>query len=84
MWRSNKPRNVELRKVMAQLGPSVRQSFYITFAVTIIALGSVVYMLQVYDRVTNTRSMDTLLSLTIAVFFAYIVAELLEMIRKKL
>jgi len=41
-------------------------------------------MLEVYDRVVATRSMSTLLSLTIAVFFAYAVSELLEMIRKKL
>jgi ATP-binding cassette, subfamily C, bacterial exporter for protease/lipase len=84
MWNGNQVKSVELRSVIKQLAPSVKHSFYITFAVTIISLGSVVYMLQVYDRVVNTRSMDTLLSLTIAVFVAYIVAELLEMIRKKL
>ena len=78
------PKNMELRILFKQLAPAVKQSFYITFAVTIISLGSVVYMLQVYDRVVATRSMGTLLSLTIAVVFAYAVAELLETVRKKL
>jgi len=78
------PANVELRMLLKQLTPAVKQSFYITFAVTILSLGSVVYMLQVYDRVVSTRSMGTLLSLTIAVVFAFAVAELLEMVRKKL
>jgi len=78
------PQNMELRILFKQISPSVKHSFYITFAVTIISLGSVVYMLQVYDRVVSTRSMGTLLSLTIAVVFAYAVAELLEMVRKKL
>ena len=78
------PKNIELRILLKQLSPSVRHSFYITFAVTVISLGSVVYMMQVYDRVVSTRSMGTLLSLTIAVLFAYGVAELLEMVRKKL
>jgi ATP-binding cassette subfamily C exporter for protease/lipase len=66
------------------MSPSVRQSFYITLAVTVLSLATVVYMLQVYDRITSTKSMDTLLSLTIAVVGALIVAELLEAIRTKL
>ena len=78
------PKNIELRMLLKQMSPSVKHSFYITFAITIISLGSVVYMMQVYDRVVSTRSMGTLLSLTIAVLFAYAVAELLEMVRKKL
>ncbi len=41
-------------------------------------------MMQVYDRITSTKSMDTLWSLTIAVVGALLVAELLEAIRTKL
>jgi len=82
MFRSNKPKSIEFRMVIKQLSPAVKQSFFITFAVTIIALAGVVYMLEVYDRVVATRSMDTLLSLTIAVLIAFAVGELLEMTRK--
>ena len=82
MFSSNRPKSMELRKVIKQLGPSVKHSFYITFGVTILTLAGVVYMMQVYDRVVATRSMTTLLSLTIAVMIAYAVAELLEMTRK--
>ena len=82
MFFGKNPKSLELRKVLKAMGPSVRHSFYITFGVTIIALAGVVYMMQVYDRVVATRSMSTLLSLTIAVLIAYAVAELLEMTRK--
>ena len=82
MFSSNRPKSLELRKVIKQLGPAVKNSFYITFGVTILALAGVVYMLEVYDRIVATRSMTTLLSLTIAVLIAFAVAELLEMTRK--
>ena len=82
MFFGKKNKSLELRKVLKAMGPSVRHSFYITFGVTILTLAGVVYMMQVYDRVVSTRSMSTLLSLTIAVLIAYAVAELLEMTRK--
>lgn len=84
MFNRKTAKSIELRAVIRQLTPAVKHSFYITFIVTIIALAGVVYMLQVYDRVVSTRSMDTLLSLTIAVLIAYAVAELLELTRKTL
>jgi ATP-binding cassette subfamily C exporter for protease/lipase len=82
MFRSNKPKSIEFRMVIKQLSPAVKKSFLITCAITIIALAGVVYMLEVFDRVVATRSMDTLLSLTIAVLIAFAVGELLEMTRK--
>lgn len=84
MWNSNKPKSPELRGVMKRLSPAFKKAFLFTLATTTLALGSVVYMLEVYDRVVASRSMDTLMSLTIAVVFAYVVAEALEMIQKKL
>jgi ATP-binding cassette subfamily C exporter for protease/lipase len=78
------PKSIELRKVLKSLAPEIRFSFWITLVVTAISLGSVVYMMQVYDRVVSTRSMSTLLSLTIAVLFAYGVGEILEVVRKRL
>lgn len=80
----NKPQSIELRKVMRSLMPEIWYSFWITLVVTIISLGSVVYMMQVYDRVVSTHSMSTLLSLTIAVVAAYAIGEILEVIRKRL
>ena len=77
-------KSIELRKILKSLAPEIRFSFWITLLVTIISLGSVVYMMQVYDRVVSTRSMGTLLSLTIAVLFAYAIGELLEVVRKRL
>ena len=84
MINGSTPKSIELRKILKSLGPEIRFSFWITLLVTIISLGSVVYMMQVYDRVVSTRSMGTLLSLTIAVLFAYAIGELLEVVRKRL
>jgi ATP-binding cassette subfamily C exporter for protease/lipase len=85
MFFSNpKPQSVELRKIFRGLAPEIWHSFWITLVVTVISLGSVVYMMQVYDRVVSTRSMGTLLSLTIAVIASYAVGEILEVVRKRL
>lgn len=83
-WIINNAKSTELRRVFKQLSPAVKQSFAITFAMTILTLVGVVYMMEVYDRVVSTKSMSTLLSLTIAVFIGYAVGELLEMIRTHL
>lgn len=84
MWNSNQPKSVELRAVFKRLSPAFKKAFLLTLIITMLSLGSVVYMLQVYDRVVATRSMETLLSLTIAVVLAFAVSELLEMVQKKL
>jgi len=73
-----------MKKTVALMMPGVRYAFIFTLIATTISLGSVVYMMQVYDRVVNSRSMETLMSLTVAVVFAYIFAEFFELIRKKI
>jgi ATP-binding cassette subfamily C exporter for protease/lipase len=84
MFNNNKPKSVELRAAFNLLSPAFKKAFGLTLIITTLALGSVVYMLQVYDRVVATRSMETLLSLTIAVVIAFAASELLEMVQKKL
>jgi ATP-binding cassette subfamily C exporter for protease/lipase len=84
MFNNNKPKSVELRAAFKLLSPAFKKAFGLTLIITTLALGSVVYMLQVYDRVVATRSMETLLSLTIAVVIAFAASELLEMVQKKL
>ena len=49
--------------------------------ISLLALMPTVYMLEVYDRVVNSRSGMTLLMLTVLIVLAYAVMELLEKIR---
>jgi len=84
MFTAPQPKSPELRKVFREILPEIKSAFWITLIVTFISLGSVVYMMQVYDRVTSTRSLSTLFSLTAAVIVAYAVGELLEVVRKRL
>ncbi|NDB44782.1 MAG: ATP-binding cassette domain-containing protein, partial [Betaproteobacteria bacterium] len=43
-----------------------------------------VYMLEVYDRVLNSRSNETLLMLTVMIVFAYAIMEVLEKVRSSM
>jgi len=47
----------------------------------LLSLAPTVYMLEVYDRVVNSRNFETLLMLSILVVGCYIVMELLELVR---
>ncbi len=47
-----------------------------------LSLAPTVYMLEVYDRVINSRSMITLVMLTVLVIGSYVMMELLELVRQ--
>jgi ATP-binding cassette subfamily C exporter for protease/lipase len=49
--------------------------------ISLLALAPTVYMLEVYDRVVNSRSGMTLAMLTVMIVLAYAVMELLEKVR---
>lgn len=50
--------------------------------INFLALASPIYMLQLYDRVLSSRSVDTLLWLTLMVITALAILSVLEMIRR--
>jgi ATP-binding cassette subfamily C exporter for protease/lipase len=50
---------------------------------SLLILAPSVYMLEVYDRVVNTRSHMTLAMLTVVVLFAFVVMEVLEWVRSE-
>ncbi|MCP4011375.1 MAG: type I secretion system permease/ATPase, partial [Proteobacteria bacterium] len=56
----------------------------VSFFINLLMLASPLYMLQIYDRVLTSRSLDTLLFLTIIVVCAIAVIGLLEAIRLSL
>lgn len=70
-----------LRAAFAEKSSLFWNTFYFSVVVTILALSPSVYMLEVYDRVVNSRSHMTLLMLTLLVVGAYMLLELLELVR---
>src|SRR5579862_9821890 len=58
--------------------------FFFSMAINLLVLASPIYMMQLYDRVLSSRSMDTLLLLTVIVLFAFAVMGALEWVRGRL
>jgi ATP-binding cassette subfamily C exporter for protease/lipase len=79
---SNKPPS-ELRTAINALQPYFRRAALFSVIASLLILAPSVYMLEVYDRVVNTRSHMTLAMLTVLVLFAYVVMEVLEWVRSE-
>jgi len=76
-------KNIETQELFSQIFPYLIRVFLISFFTNILVLAPSLYMLEVYDRVINSRSFSTLLMLTILVIGLYIVLELLEWVRSR-
>ena len=74
----------ELTLAFEPLKPVIFKTIGFSTLISLLALMPSVYMLEVYDRVVNSRSSMTLLMLTVLVVLAYAVMELLEKIRSAL
>ena len=71
----------ELKEVLRALYRPIRQVMFFSLFTNFLALSATGYMLEVYDRVLNSRSHSTLLMLTLLVLFAYVLMEVLEWVR---
>jgi ATP-binding cassette, subfamily C, bacterial exporter for protease/lipase len=74
----------ELALAFAPLKPVIVKAIGFSTLISLLALMPTVYMLEVYDRVVNSRSGMTLLMLTVLIVLAYAVMELLEKVRGSL
>lgn len=74
----------ELRLALFGFKPVWRAVIGISLIIGLLGFTSTVYMLEVYDRVVTSRSVSTLLMLTVVAFGAYAVMEVLEKIRSRL
>ena len=79
---SNKPPS-ELRSAINELMPYFRRAALFSVFASLLILAPSVYMLEVYDRVVNTRSHMTLAMLTVVVLFAFVLMEVLEWVRSE-
>lgn len=68
----------ELAQALLALKPFYWRAFGFAVVSALLVLAPTVYMLQVYDRVVNSRNHTTLLMLTLLVLLAYAVMEVLE------
>jgi ATP-binding cassette subfamily C exporter for protease/lipase len=71
----------ELALAFAPLKPVILRAIGFSTLISLLALSPTVYMLEVYDRVVNSRSGMTLLMLTLLIVLCYAVMELLEKVR---
>ncbi|MCF8209637.1 MAG: type I secretion system permease/ATPase [Rhodoferax sp.] len=79
----NKPAT-ELKQAVLALKPYFRQAAAFSFFAGLLALAPSGYMLEVYDRVVNSRSHMTLWMLTLLVLGAYLLMEILEWVRSQI
>jgi ATP-binding cassette subfamily C exporter for protease/lipase len=74
----------ELRLTLQAFKPVWRSVIFISLVIGLLGFTSTVYMLEVYDRVVTSRSINTLLMLTAVTLGAYGFMELLEKIRSRM
>ena len=71
----------ELALAFDPLKPVLIRAAVFSMIISLFALSPTVYMLEVYDRVVNSRSGMTLTMLTIVVVLCYAIMEILEKVR---
>jgi ATP-binding cassette subfamily C exporter for protease/lipase len=76
---ANQP--TELRNALLALKPFVQRTVIYSFFTNILVMMPTIYMLEVYDRVVNSRSHMTLAMLTVFVVGCFVLMELLEWVR---
>ena len=80
---NTKQKPSELRDAIASLRPFFVRSGWFSLVCSLLVLAPSGYMLEVYDRVVNSRNHTTLVMLTLLVLGAYMVMELLEWARSE-
>lgn len=73
-----------MRQALVELFPHVKRVLFFSLFTNILILAPSLYMLEVYDRVVNTRNHTTLLMLTLFVVGAYLFLEVLEWVRRQM
>jgi ATP-binding cassette, subfamily C, bacterial exporter for protease/lipase len=74
----------ELTQMMRTMSPAWKTAAWLSLVIGLLGFASTLYMIEVYDRVINSRSVITLLMLTVVVLGAYALMEVLGKVRSKL
>lgn len=70
-----------LQAALVSIKPALKRVALFGLVVNLLSLAPTLYMLEVYDRVVNSRSTVTLLMLTLLVLGMYAVLEIMEWVR---
>lgn len=76
--------NALLGEALKNHATSFRKVIFFSFFINLLVMAPTVYMLEVYDRVVNSRTVATLIMLTGLIVFAYVILEALEWIRTQM
>ena len=76
--------NEPVRQVLDACKRALRMTFFLTVVIEVLTLTPIVFMMNMYDRVMNSRSEVTLVSLTVLVLGVYLFWAILEWIRTRL
>ena len=79
-----KSNNSELSQLIWRYLPTFKQVALFSFVISILTLAPTIFMLEVYDRVINSRNGTTLLMLLLWVLGTYLIMEWLDVVRSKL
>jgi ATP-binding cassette subfamily C exporter for protease/lipase len=74
----------ELRDALSSLRQFFKRAVMFSVVTNMLVLAPTLYMLQVYGRVVNSRSTETLLMLTVLIIGIYVVMESVDWVRSKL
>mgnify|MGYP001313629344 CR=1 FL=1 len=74
----------ELKASLLQLKPFIHRALFFSFFTNLLVMAPTVYMLEVYDRVVNSRSTMTLAMLTLLVIGTYVLLEMFEWVRAEI
>jgi ATP-binding cassette subfamily C protein RsaD len=70
-----------LDRAMRSMRPGILAAIVFSLFINLLALVSPLYMLQVYDRVLNSRSVGTLTVITVITVFLFVIYAVLESLR---
>lgn len=73
-----------LQEAVVSVYPALKRAFFFSVFVNILVLAPSAYMMEVYDRVVNSRNHTTLLMLTLLVIVVYMMLESLEWVRRQI
>lgn len=81
---ASRPQPTPLNKALKGVRPALWTAVFFSFFINVMGLVAPLYMMQVYDRVLSSRSVSTLIALTIIIAVLYLVAAFLESLRSQL
>ena len=74
---------MKLRDALVEVAPFLNRVLLFSLVTNLLVLAPSWYMMEVYDRVVNSRNYMTLLMLTVAVLGGYVVLEVLQWVRSR-